>query len=117
MCIKNQPPAAHYHPTTQQSSSCLEFLIRQDIANWRHSSPGIIVIDPHGALFDSLAAYVRAINWQDFDEINARRLQRWNAERATETAERIAEIKRQLALSPLPPHAGQSSCDDTGGAQ
>jgi hypothetical protein len=38
-------------------SKFLENLIRQDIRNWRKSKCGLIVIDPHGNLYDSL------INW------------------------------------------------------
>ena len=35
-------------------SKFLESLIRQDIANWRKSKCGLLVIDPHGSLYDSL---------------------------------------------------------------
>jgi hypothetical protein len=38
-------------------SKMLESLIRQDIANWHKSKCGLIVIDPHGSLYDGL------INW------------------------------------------------------
>jgi len=35
-------------------SKFLEHLIRQDIKNWRDSKCGMLVIDPHGSLYDSL---------------------------------------------------------------
>jgi hypothetical protein len=38
-------------------SKMLEYLIQQDIANWSDSKCGMLVIDPHGSLYDSL------INW------------------------------------------------------
>jgi hypothetical protein len=38
-------------------SKFLENLIRQDILNWRKSGCGLLVLDPHGSLYDNL------INW------------------------------------------------------
>ncbi len=38
-------------------SKMLEYLIRQDIKNWRRSKCGALIIDPHGSLYNSL------INW------------------------------------------------------
>src|SRR5262245_44500264 len=38
-------------------SKFLEHLIRQDIVNWRKSKCGLLVLDPHGSLYDSL------MNW------------------------------------------------------
>src|SRR6267378_1110001 len=38
-------------------SKFLESLIRQDIIAWRKSKCAVIVLDPHGSLYDSL------INW------------------------------------------------------
>jgi hypothetical protein len=45
-------------------SKFLENLIRQDIRSWRKSKCGMIVLDPHGSLFDSL------INWLAWNERN-----------------------------------------------
>lgn len=41
-------------------SKLLEHLIRQDILNWPTSRCGLIVFDPHGAMFDSLMRWVAA---------------------------------------------------------
>jgi hypothetical protein len=38
-------------------SKMLEYLIRQDIAKWPQTKCGLLVLDPHGSLYDSL------INW------------------------------------------------------
>jgi DNA helicase HerA-like ATPase len=38
-------------------SKFLESLIRQDIIAWRKSQCGMLILDPHGSLYDSL------INW------------------------------------------------------
>src|ERR1051325_1316478 len=46
-------------------SKFLEFLIRQDIANWRNSKCGVLVLDPHGSLYDSL------IEWLAWHDIQA----------------------------------------------
>jgi hypothetical protein len=43
-------------------SKMLEHLIRQDIANWPISKCGVLVLDPHGSLYDSL---VNWIAWQE----------------------------------------------------
>ena len=39
-------------------SKMLEHLIRQDIANWNSSKSGMLVIDPHGSLYDSLMQWI-----------------------------------------------------------
>jgi hypothetical protein len=39
-------------------SKFLEHLIRQDIRNWRKSKCGMIVLDPHGSLYDSLIEWL-----------------------------------------------------------
>ena len=39
-------------------SKLLESLIRQDIDNWRHSKCGMLVIDPHGSLYDSVVSWL-----------------------------------------------------------
>ena len=39
-------------------SKFLENLIRQDVLNWRNSKCGLIVIDPHGSLFDNLIEWL-----------------------------------------------------------
>jgi len=46
-------------------SKFLESLIRQDIRNWRKSKCGVIVLDPHGSLYDSL------MNWLSWHDIQA----------------------------------------------
>lgn len=45
-------------------SKFLENLIRQDIRNWSKSRCGMLVIDPHGSLYDSL------INWLAWTELD-----------------------------------------------
>lgn len=45
-------------------SKLLESLIRQDILNWRKSKCGLLLIDPHGSLYDSL---VRWLAWNRID--------------------------------------------------
>lgn len=45
-------------------SKLLESLIRQDIINWRKSKCGLLLIDPHGSLYDSL---VRWLAWHKID--------------------------------------------------
>lgn len=39
-------------------SKMLEYLIRQDIAKWHHSRAGLLVIDPHGSLYDGLMNWI-----------------------------------------------------------
>lgn len=41
-------------------SKFMEHLIRQDILNWPKSQCGLIVFDPHGAMFDSLMRWIAA---------------------------------------------------------
>jgi len=43
-------------------SKMLEYLIRQDIANWHKSKCGMLLLDPHGSLYDSL------VNWISWNE-------------------------------------------------
>lgn len=43
-------------------SKMLEYLIRQDIAKWPQSKCGLLVLDPHGSLYDSL---INWISWQE----------------------------------------------------
>lgn len=43
-------------------SKMLEYLIRQDIAKWPQSKCGLLVLDPHGSLYDSL------VNWIAWNE-------------------------------------------------
>ena len=40
--------------TGSGKSKFLEYLIRQDIANWRESECGLLLLDPHGAIYDGL---------------------------------------------------------------
>lgn len=39
-------------------SKFLEYLIRQDIKAWSKSQSGVMVLDPHGALYDSLISWL-----------------------------------------------------------
>jgi type IV secretion system coupling TraD/TrwB family protein len=50
--------------TGMGKSKFLEHLIRQDIRNWRKSKCGLLVIDPHGNLYDNL---IRWLAWTDYD--------------------------------------------------
>ena len=43
-------------------SKMLEYLIRQDISKWPDSKCGLLLIDPHGSLYDSL------VNWIAWNE-------------------------------------------------
>ena len=45
-------------------SKFLENLIRQDIRNWPKSKSGVLVLDPHGNLYDSL---INWLAWTGFD--------------------------------------------------
>src|SRR5258708_22184599 len=45
-------------------SKFLENLIRQDIIAWRKSKCGLLVLDPHGSLYDGL------INWMAWNNID-----------------------------------------------
>jgi hypothetical protein len=45
-------------------SKFLESLIRQDISNWSKSRCGMLVLDPHGNLYDNL---VQWLAWNEFD--------------------------------------------------
>lgn len=45
-------------------SKFLESLIRQDIIAWRKSRCGVLVLDPHGSLYDSLMEWLA---WHDID--------------------------------------------------
>jgi hypothetical protein len=40
--------------TGSGKSKFLEYLIRQDIVEWRESGCGLLLLDPHGAIYDSL---------------------------------------------------------------
>src|ERR1700753_2369568 len=45
-------------------SKFLESLIRQDILSWRKSRCGLLVLDPHGSLYDSLLEWLA---WHKID--------------------------------------------------
>jgi hypothetical protein len=45
-------------------SKFLESLLRQDIANWRKSRCGVLLLDPHGSLYDSL------IRWMAYHKLD-----------------------------------------------
>src|SRR5580658_6609212 len=45
-------------------SKMLESLIRQDIINWRKSKCGLLLLDPHGSIYDSL------MNWMAWNQID-----------------------------------------------
>ena len=38
-------------------SKFLEYLIRQDIVKWRKRECGLLLLDPHGAIYDGLMAW------------------------------------------------------------
>lgn len=44
--------------TGSGKSKFLEYLIRQDIVNWRYSECGILLLDPHGAIYDGLMQWL-----------------------------------------------------------
>jgi hypothetical protein len=44
-------------------SKLLEHLVRQDIVNWRNSKCGVLLLDPHGNLFDNI------IKWLAFHKL------------------------------------------------
>jgi len=44
--------------TGSGKSKLLEGLIRQDIINWRYSRSGVLVLDPHGKLYDDLMRWL-----------------------------------------------------------
>lgn len=46
--------------TGSGKSKFLERLIRQDIANWPKSRSGLLLLDPHGSLYDSLVDWLAA---------------------------------------------------------
>jgi hypothetical protein len=45
-------------------SKFLENLVRQDIRNWSKSKCGVLVLDPHGSLYDNL---INWLAWTEFD--------------------------------------------------
>src|SRR5262249_8438102 len=47
-------------------SKFLEHLIRQDIKNWHKSKCGLLLLDPHGSLYDSLMEWL-AWNKRELD--------------------------------------------------
>jgi hypothetical protein len=44
--------------TGSGKSKFLEYLIRQDIVNWRRSECGVLLLDPHGAIYDGLMQWL-----------------------------------------------------------
>lgn len=44
--------------TGSGKSKFLEYLIRQDIVNWRNSECGLLLLDPHGAIYDGLMRWL-----------------------------------------------------------
>jgi len=45
--------------TGSGKSKFLEYLIRQDILNWRMSGEcGLLLLDPHGAIYDGLMSWL-----------------------------------------------------------
>jgi hypothetical protein len=44
--------------TGSGKSKFLEHLIRQDIINWRDSECGLLLLDPHGAIYDGLMQWL-----------------------------------------------------------
>src|SRR5207247_1314811 len=45
-------------------SKLLENLIQQDIISWHKSKCGVLLLDPHGSLFDSLTSWLA---WHNID--------------------------------------------------
>jgi len=45
-------------------SKFLESLVRQDISKWQRSRCGMLILDPHGSLYDSI---VRWLSWHKID--------------------------------------------------
>lgn len=43
-------------------SKLLESMIRQDIANWRTARHGLLMIDPHGSLYDNIMSWLADAN-------------------------------------------------------
>ncbi len=50
--------------TNVGKSKFLESLIRQDILNWPDSKCGLLLLDPHGSLFDSIVEWMA---WNEFE--------------------------------------------------
>ena len=44
--------------TGSGKSKFLEYLIRQDIMKWRKSECGLLLLDPHGAIYDGLMGWL-----------------------------------------------------------
>jgi len=44
--------------TGSGKSKFLEYLIRQDIVNWRDSGCGLLLLDPHGAIYDGVMEWL-----------------------------------------------------------
>jgi Type IV secretion-system coupling protein DNA-binding domain len=57
LMLKREQRSRHLYVTGSTGSGkskFLEYLICQDIANWRKSECGLLLLDPHGAIYDGL---------------------------------------------------------------
>ncbi len=67
LVLSKEARATHLYAcgaTGTGKSKFLENLLRQDIINWRKSKSGLLLIDPHGALYDSLMSWLA---WNNID--------------------------------------------------
>src|ERR1700722_4868261 len=65
MSSKAQRTHSYVSGTTGNGKSkLLQHLIQQDIKNWRSSKCGLLLIDPHGTLYDSL---MRWLAWSGYE--------------------------------------------------
>jgi hypothetical protein len=65
LTLSREARATHLYvcgATGTGKSKFLENLLRQDIINWRKDKCGMLLIDPHGALYDNLMAWLA---WHD----------------------------------------------------
>jgi len=49
--------------TGSGKSKFLEYLIRQDIVNWRKSECGVLLLDPHGAIYDGVMEWLASTSY------------------------------------------------------
>ncbi|MCA1672660.1 MAG: type IV secretion system DNA-binding domain-containing protein, partial [Actinobacteria bacterium] len=49
--------------TGSGKSKFLEYLIRQDIKNWIHSECGLLLLDPHGAIYDGVMEWLASTSY------------------------------------------------------
>jgi DNA helicase HerA-like ATPase len=49
--------------TGSGKSKFLEYLIRQDIVNWRESECGLLLLDPHRAIYDGVMEWLATTSY------------------------------------------------------